>query len=300
MIFDTFFHAAGSVISCLFQRRRERPKTALRSLCVAAFDFAAHVDGQRLGRDGRRTLSRFLDLGALINDHFDQHRFHDRSYRRLRKLLTADKGVCAVYLVYFRELRRVERNRPQLRLPCEPGVLAQIAAYREDVVRLSLSALAATALGRPNRGEWNDARRLAAEDPCLPHLFALVMLLQMCDNLLDWRSDWRDRLLSFATAALLQSEQRAEGRGADLAEMRADIQRMAAAYVASAPKRKGVYWPFALCTYAVLLLVKPLSIFATRGMRRRKRPARPHLKSCWSLLDVGPAEGGKDAISLED
>lgn len=64
MIFDTFFQAAGCVISALLQPRRERPRTPLRSLCVAAFDFSSRVNGQQLGRGGRAALSRLLDLGA--------------------------------------------------------------------------------------------------------------------------------------------------------------------------------------------------------------------------------------------
>jgi hypothetical protein len=300
MVLATFVKAARSVASCLLQPKRERPKTLLRSLCIAAFDFAARVQGQRLGREKRKTLARLLDLGALINDHFDQHQFHDRSYRRLRKLLTTDANLRALYLAYFRELRRAERNRPQLRMPSQPGLLDRTAQYREDVVRLSLSALAAIAIDPSSRADFNDPRQLAAEDPCLPYLFALVMLLQLCDDLIDWRNDWRDRLPSFATAALLQSEQQADGRGADFAQVRADMQRTAAAYLAAMPKRKSVYWPFAFCTHAVVLLVRPLSIFATRGMQPRKRPTRTHWKPCSSLLNVVPSECRKDAISLED
>jgi hypothetical protein len=300
MVLATFVKAARSVASCLLQPKRERPKTLLRSLCIAAFDFAARVQGQRLGREKRKTLARLLDLGALINDHFDQYRFRDRSYRHLRKLLTAEEDARAVYLAYFRDLRRVERNRPRLRMPCQSGLLDRAAQYREDVVRLSLLALAAIALGPPSRADVDDPRQPAAEDSCLPHLFALVMLLQLCDDLLDWRNDWRDRLPSFATAALLQSEQQADGRGADVAQVRADMQRMAAAYLAAMPRRKSVYWPFALCTYAVVLLIRPLSIFATRGMQRGKRPTRPLWRPCCPFLAIVPSECRKDAISLED
>jgi hypothetical protein len=300
MIFDTFFRAAGSVICCLLQPRRDRPKTVLRSLCVAAFDFAARMNGRPLGREERRTLACFLDLGALVNDHFDQHRFRDLSYRRLRRRLTAEKDVRAAYLVYFRQLRRVERGRPQLRLPCRATMLEQTAAYREDVVRLSLAALAAIALGRPQGVASGGAWQSAADDPSLSHLFPLVMLLQLCDDLLDWRGDWRDRLPSFATAALLQSEQMAAGRGDDPAQVRADMRRMAAAYLAAMPKRKSVYWPFTLCTWAVWLLVRPLGLFATLGMRRRGRPARPQRKLRWSLAHVGRPERRSDAIALED
>ena len=139
-------------------------------------------------------------------------------------------------------------------MPGKP--LKDVADYREDVVRISLSALAAIALGRPNRPDVDDTRPPAAKDACLPHLFPLVMLLQVCDDLLDWRNDWRSRLPSFVTAALLQCQERAEGRAADLGPVRTNIDAAATTYLAALPKRNRTFWPFTLCTYAVLLLAK--------------------------------------------
>ena len=333
MVFVTLFHAVASVLSGFCRRRREKPGTPLRTLCVAAFDFTARADRQQLGPEKRRALNCLLDLGALINDHFDQHGFCKRTYRRLRKQLAADETARAVYRDYFRRLRRVERNRPHLQLPCRaslagvqellpspvsgegPGVRAdrrktprlyldsrlreEVADYREAVVRLSLSALAAIALGPPNRANLDGTRPPAAKDACLPHLFALVMLLQICDDLLDWRNDWRTHLPSFVTAALLRCQEPAEGRGADLGSVRANIDTAATAYLAAMPRWNRALWPFALCTYAVFLLVKLLGGLALWGMRCRKQPIRPDLNSCRSILDVKPAERRKHAISLE-
>jgi hypothetical protein len=300
MVCKTFFQAAGSVISSLLQPRRERPGTPLRSLCIAAFDFAAKVNGQRLTLEKRRVLSRMLDLGALINDHFDQRRFDNHTYRRLRKQITADATVRPAFLAYFREMRRVERNRPRLRLPCRPGVLREVARYREQVVRLSLSALAAIALGRPDSAGVHDARQPAAEDACLSYLFPLVMLLQVCDDLLDCRTDWRARLPSFVTAALLQSEQPTPGCVADPGELRTNIQTAANDYLATMPKRRCAFWPFALCTHAVLFFVKPLCMFASWTMQRGNRSTMPRLKFFRPILAAKPPESRQNAISLED
>jgi hypothetical protein len=288
MVLVTFFRAAASVLSGFCRPRREQPGTPLRTLCVAAFDFTARADGQRLGLEKRRALNSVLDLGALINDHFDEHRFCKRAYRRLRRQLAGDETARAVYRDYFRRLRRIERNRPRLRLPCQANILKQVAGYREDVVQLSLSALAAIALGPP------------AKDACLPHLFSLVMLLQISDDLLDWRSDWRKRLPSFVTAALLQCQEPAEGRSADLRPLHANIAAAATTYLAAMPKLHGPLWPFALCTYAAFFLVKLLRKLALWEMRCRKQPTRPHLISCQSVLDVVSSERRKHAISLED
>ena len=270
MVLNTFLHVTGSMASCFFKQRPERPGTALRTLCVAAFDFMARAAGQRLGREERKALSCLLDLGALINDHFDQHRFCIRSYRKLRKRLAANETARTVYRVYFRELRQAERNRPRLRLPCREGISQATADYRESVVRISLSALAAIAFGQPSGGTRVDSRKSRAEEACLSRLFGLVMLIQICDDLRDWRSDWRAGLPTFATAGLLQCAGQAAGGAADFGRVRANVEKAAANYLAAASKRNSAFWPFVPCAYAVFLLVKLLGNLALRGRTKRK------------------------------
>ena len=107
-----------------------------------------------MGPEERRALSCLLDLGALINDHFDQHRFCNDSYRKLRKQLAANETVRTVYRAYFRELRRAERNRPRLAASMSrQGFRRKPPTIGKTVVRISLSALAAIAFGQPNGGE---------------------------------------------------------------------------------------------------------------------------------------------------
>jgi hypothetical protein len=300
MVFSTFFHAARSVISGFCRPRRDQPGTSLRTLCVAAFDFTARTDGQRLGPNKRKALNSLLDLGALINDHYDEHQFCKSSYRRLRKRLAADETARAVYRDYFRRLRHVERNRPHLQLPCQADSLKQVADYREDVVQLSLSALAAIALGQPSRADLDDTRPPPAKHACLSHLIPLVMLLQVCDDLLDWRNDWRRRLPSFVTAALLQCQEQTQGHAADLAPVRINIDAATTTYLATMPGWNRTFWPFTLSTYAALLLAKLLAKLALCELRFRKQPTGLDLTSCRSVLDVAPRECRKHAISLED
>jgi hypothetical protein len=267
-VFDAFFQATRSLASCLF-RRWQRPKTPLRTLCVVAFDFLARADGKRLGREQRNALSCLLDLGALMNDHFDQHRFCKAAYRQLRERLAADRTARAVYRVYFRELRAVERDRPRLRCPSPEGILKESSDYRERVVRLSLSALAAIALGQSSGGLIRDRRDPSANDTCHSPLVALVMLIQICDDLLDWRRDWRAGLPSFATAALLQSARQSPGE-ADFARVRTSVETAAATYLAAVSGEKGAFRPFVPCAYTVFLLVKLLSRLTLRGRAKQK------------------------------
>jgi len=275
---------AKSAASCFFWHRRERPGTTLRTLCVVAFDFMARAGGQRLGREERRTLSCLLDLGALINDHFDQHQFSKCTYRKLRKRLAVNESVRAIYRAYFSELRRAERNRPRLRLSCRKGILKETADYRETVVRISLAALAAIAFGQPNGGNVDGARNSPAKETCSPHLFALAMLIQICDDLLDWRRDWRAGLPTFATAELLRCAGQADDGGADFRRVHANVERAAATYLAAPPRQECTFWPFVPCAYAAFLLVKLLSSLVLRGCVKQEATGKTGL----GVIDLSP------------
>jgi hypothetical protein len=230
----------------------------------------ARVDGRRLGQEKRKALSCFLDLGALINDYLDQHRFCKSSYRKLRKQLANDETVRTVYRSYFRELRHAERNRPRLGLSCREEILKETANYRETVVRISLSALAAITFDQTNGDILADHSTSQVKEARFSHLFALVMLIQICDDLLDWRRDWRADLPTFATAELFRCKKQAEG-DIDFGCVRANVETAAATYLATATKQRRTFWPFVPCIYAVFLLVKLFSNLLLRGRMKRKK-----------------------------
>jgi hypothetical protein len=190
------------LVASLLRFGQDRPATPLRSLCVAALDYIARTDGQQLDRKKRMSLNCVMNLGALMNDHFDQHDFSKRDYRKLRKQLAADETARAVYRVYFRKLRQMERNRPRLETPGRENLANEVAGYRENVVRLSLSALAAIALPKPEGADRLGSQAFYREEGYIQHLFTLVMLIQICDDLLDWRRDWRTGLPTYVTAQL--------------------------------------------------------------------------------------------------
>jgi hypothetical protein len=283
MVLGAIQHVIGSTAACFLRPKRERPGTLLRTLCVVAFDFMARANGRRLDSEKRQALSCLLDLGALINDHFDQRRFCRCSYRKLRKRLCVDQTARAAYRVYFRELRQAERNRPRLRLARHDDILRESVEYRERVVRISLAALAAVALGRPCGDDAEVGRPSPAKDAGLPHVFALAMLIQICDDLIDWRRDWLAGLPTFATAALLRCEGQAQG-SADLRRVRANVQTAAATYLAAASKHECKFGPFVPCTYAAFVLVKVLGTFALRG--RAEREAADNVG--FGVLQVSP------------
>jgi hypothetical protein len=190
-------------------------------------------------------------LGALINDHFDQHQVCKHTYRGLRRQLTADADSRAVYREYFRQVRQAERNRP--RLSGRENLLREVAGYREKVVRLSLAALAAIAFGRTD----------IADGAFPANLFAPVMLIQICDDLLDWRKDWRAGLPTFVTAAVLRDISQAEN-GDGPSQAPRQIETVAAAYLSTCSNERG-FSPLVPCSYAAFLFVKLLCRLVLRA-----------------------------------
>ena len=243
-----FFSAAGnataSAASCLFRQSRERPGTVLRCFCVAAFDFAARAGGRPLDREKRRALGCLLDFGAA----------HQRPFRPAPILQAHVPQTPAATNGRRRFAGRLSRILPSGAAsraesaatfgPREP--FAGSRRLSRKVVRLSLAALAAIAFGRTE-----------IVDGVLPaSLFALVMLIQICDDLLDWRKDLRAGLPTFVTAAVMQDAGQAEENGRPWQAPR-QIETVAAAYLSACSKQSG-FSPLVPCSYAAFLFVKLL------------------------------------------
>jgi hypothetical protein len=135
-------------------------------------------------------LACACDLGALRNDFYDQGTFDRGFYRELRHDLrrlapeTATQG-------YIRDLRETERGRP----PFGRGAFSEPAAvvqYRLRVLEVSLAWLQVIS-------------RRSMEPRVFQALVALVGLIQVVDDLLDWKDDWACRRPTYVTAFLNDS-----------------------------------------------------------------------------------------------
>jgi hypothetical protein len=172
-----------------------RPKTPLRVLCVVAFD-ARHRLRQRrpLAPTQLQTLASLLDLGACANAALDGKVIDREEARRARQCLKR-AGLGAPVDDYLHRLKELERRRPR------PGSAdwqyAQVRAYREAVVRLSLGMVAATGSGTMSLDE---GIRAIAVDPDLRYLFRIVMQCQIIDDVLDYYEDMSAGLPGFLTA----------------------------------------------------------------------------------------------------
>jgi hypothetical protein len=165
-----------------------RPKTPLRVFCIAAFEFLARLRGGTLGRRRRLAMAHACDFGSLRDDYYDNHKLDATEYRSLRCQLRriAPEGATSRYI---RQLRQAERNRPIL-AASTPETANAVVAYRTWVLDLSLRWL-------------QEISGLSIQSVKFHVLLSLVGLLQLADDLLDWKDDQAVRRPSYVTAFLL-------------------------------------------------------------------------------------------------
>lgn len=182
--------AVSSLLSCIPLLLVRRPKTPLRLLCIGAFDYVARLRGHSLGPNARTALACACDLGALRNDFYDQGTFDRRFYRELRHDLRRLVPESATHR-YIRDLRQTERGRPAF----GPGAFSEPAAVVEYRLRVLVVSLA-----------WLQViSRRSMEPRVFQSFVALVGLIQLVDDLLDWKDDWACRRPTYVTAFLSDS-----------------------------------------------------------------------------------------------
>jgi len=165
-----------------------RPRTLLRVFCIAAFEFLARLRGGTLGRRRRLALAHACDFGSLRDDYYDERRLDAAEYRLLRCKLRGMAPEAATSR-YIRQLRKAERNWPVLACS-NPGAANAVIANRTWVLDLSLRWL-------------QEISGLSFDSMKFHVLLSLVSLLQIADDLLDWKDDQAFQRPSYVTAFLL-------------------------------------------------------------------------------------------------
>jgi hypothetical protein len=191
----------------------ERPKTPLRVFCIAAFEFLARLRGCTLGQGRRLAMAHACDFGSLRDDYYDHRKLDTAEYRSLRCKLRrmAPKEATTRYI---RQLRQAERSRPTL-AASTPGLANDVIAYRTRVLDLSLRWL-------------REISGLSVESVKFQLLLNLVGLLQIADDLLDWKDDHAVKQPSYVTVFLLDRPRTAIAMPLR-AEANALLQRMVGA-----------------------------------------------------------------------
>jgi hypothetical protein len=178
----------SAVMVCSPMLLAARPKTPLRVFCIAAFEFLARLRGGTLGRRRRQAMAHACDFGSMRDDYYDNRRLDATEYRSLRCKVRRMAPEAATSR-YIRQLRQAERSRPIL-AASTPGVANAVIAYRTWVLDLSLRWL-------------QEISGLSIESVKFHVLLSLVGLMQLADDLLDWKDDQAVRRPSYVTAFLL-------------------------------------------------------------------------------------------------
>lgn len=166
-----------------------RPRTPLRVFCIAAFEYLARLRGGTLGRQRRLSLAQACDFGSLRDEYYDEQKLDLTEYRSLRCALRRTAPEAATFR-YIQQLRKAERGRPTLS-PGTPGVANATIGYRKSVIHLSLQWLQVIS-------------GCAVERVKLHSIVSLVCLMQLADDLLDWKDDQAAGCPSYVTAFLLE------------------------------------------------------------------------------------------------
>jgi hypothetical protein len=179
--------AVSALIVCSPLLLAARPKTPLRVFCIAAFEFLARLRGGTLGRQRRLALAHACDFGALCDDYYDHRRLDAAEYRSIRCQLRRIAPESATSR-YIQRLRKTERSRPS---PAADNaeVANAVVAYRTRVLDLSLRWL-------------QEISGVNIESVRFHVLLSLVGLMQLADDLLDWKDDQAAGRPSYVTAFL--------------------------------------------------------------------------------------------------
>ena len=227
--------SAGAV--CAPMLVEARPRTPLRVFCIAAFEYLARLGGGTLGRRRRVAIAHACDFGSLRDEYYDERKFDLAEYRTLRSALrriAPEASTCR----YIQELRKAERGRPVLAASA-PGIANAIVDYRSSVIELSL--------------RWMQGiSGVTVERTTLDALVSLVCLMQLADDLLDWKEDQACGCPSYVTAFLT-----VEKRVGITASLQAQADELLEHTRRAARKDRGAV-PFALAGTTTWMFVAAL------------------------------------------
>lgn len=229
--------AVSAMMVCSPMLLEARPRTPLRVFCIAAFEYLARLRGGTLGRGRRVAMAHACDFGSLRDEYYDEQKLDLTEYRSLRSALRRIAPEAATFR-YIQQLRKAERGRPILSAGT-PGVANATVGYRKSVINLSLRWLQVIS-------------GLAVERVKFHSIVSLVCLMQLADDLLDWKDDQADRSPSYVTAFLLEQPR------TDIATpLRAQADALLRRTVAAARQDAGAV-PFALASVATWTFVVAL------------------------------------------
>ena len=167
------------------------PRTPLRVLGITTFEYLARLRGTTLGRRRRYAMALACDFASLRDDYYDHKTLDVAKLRSLRRELRGMVSGAAI-LRYTRHLRYTERNRPVLPMVTS-GVREAAIAYRARVLDLTLQWL-------------NTISGMNVDELKYCSFLDVACLLQIADDLLDWKDDQALQCPSYVTVFLLNPQ----------------------------------------------------------------------------------------------
>lgn len=233
--------AVCALVVCFPLFFARRPRTPLRVFCIIAFEYLARLSGSSLDKRRRLAIAHACDFGSLRDEYYDEAVLDLVEYRSLRRNLREIAPEPAT-IHYIRRLRAAERGRPAL----SPGIAFATGAYRKSVIELSL--------------RWMERISGVAVGPAqFSAIVDLVCLMQLADDLLDWKEDLAARCPSYVTALLLQPP------SAGVTEALRATAKALLTGAADSARRDVAALPFAFAGAATWILIAAL--LATRPPR---------------------------------
>lgn len=172
----------------------EHPKSPLRVLGIAAFEYLALLRGGTLGRQRRNAMAIACDFASIRDDYYDHKTLCRAEFRSLRRKLRG-KVSRSESLRYTLQLRHAERNRPVLTAGSDE-IEESAISYRTCVLDLTL--------------QWLSSISESYVEPArYQSLLGVACLLQIADDLLDWEEDQALHCPGYVTA-IVQNRSNAE------------------------------------------------------------------------------------------
>lgn len=197
----SFFYASEATFNNFFWQYSGR----FRSLSLSAIDYISKQKNILITESNRSFVKQTLDLGVQINDFYDLQMLSNKNYKKVRRNLKKDQKIELEYDRYFKTIRQLERDRPEM------GDEAKCISYRENcnLVSLAINCALAFNMSLTDFVDLESINKLilnSRSPDWFQSIYYSVMSLQVVDDMIGYQGDFRNKRPTYFTAFTKQSE----------------------------------------------------------------------------------------------
>jgi len=194
---------AGALVTAtkavIGNRETMRNKGKFKGMSLAALEYTAKKFDLQVSGDYKTVAGQVIDLGVMINDHYDVNTLPVEPYQKIRRQINKNPFVIEQFNKYFQVIRSLERGRP------EPGDTKRCIDYREKMNLISLGVNCAVAFNFPieelvTLEPGGGVSPLESAPKWFMALYQTVMALQVADDMVGYKGDSMFRRPSYFTA----------------------------------------------------------------------------------------------------